>query len=63
MALPPPSTSFHSLLAKNSDREPNEAQLLTVVSHRIHSESKLKVTYTEVDQVRETNVVLLCRPF
>lgn len=62
-ALAPPSTGCHSLLAKNSDREPNEAQLLTVVAHRTHREPRLKVTYIEVDQVRETNAVLLCRPF
>ncbi len=55
--------TVHTLLAKNSDREPNEAQLLTVVPHRTHREPRLKTTYIEVDQVRETNAVLLCRPF
>jgi dipeptidase len=62
-ALAPTSTGAHTFLAKNSDREPNEAQLLTVVPHRTHSEPRLTTTYTEVDQVRETNAVLLCRPF
>ena len=62
-ALAPTSTDAHTLLAKNSDREPNEAQLLTVVPHRTHSELRLRTTYVEVDQVRETNAVLLCRPF
>jgi secernin len=62
-ALAPTSTDAHTLLAKNSDREPNEAQLLTVVPHRTHSELRLRTTYIEVDQVRETNAVLLCRPF
>jgi secernin len=61
--LAPTSTDFHSLLAKNSDREPNEAQLLTIVPRRTHTEQRLKTTYIEVDQVRETNAVLLCRPF
>jgi dipeptidase len=61
--LAPTSTDFHSLLAKNSDREPNEAQLLTVVPRRTHTEQRLKTTCIEVDQVRETNAVLLCRPF
>lgn len=62
-ALAPISTDAHTLLAKNSDREPNEAQLLTVVPHRTHSELRLRTTYIEVDQVRETNAILLCRPF
>jgi len=62
-ALAPTSTDAHTFLAKNSDREPNEAQLLTAVPHRTHSEPRLKTSYIEVDQVRETNAVLLCRPF
>jgi len=62
-ALAPTSTVAHAFLAKNSDREPNEAQSLTVVPHRTHSEPRLKTTYIEVDQARETNAVLLCRPF
>ena len=63
LTLAPMTLNGHTMLAKNSDREPNEAQLLTVVPHRTHSESRLKVTYIEVDQVRATNAVLLCRPF
>ncbi len=63
VALAPTTLNGHAILAKNSDREPNEAQLLTIVPHRAHSESRLKTTYIEVDQIRETNAVLLCRPF
>lgn len=62
-ALASPSTGAHTFLAKNSDREPNEAQLLTVVPHRTHSELRLTTTYIDVDQVQETNAILLCRPF
>jgi hypothetical protein len=62
-ALAPTSTDARTFLAKNSDREPNEAQLLTVVPHRTHSELRLRTTYIEVDQARETNAILLCRPF
>jgi secernin len=61
--LAPMTLNGHTLLAKNSDREPNEAQLLTVVPHKTHSELSLRTTYIEVDQVHETNAVLLCRPF
>lgn len=63
VALAPMTLDSHTILAKNSDREPNEAQLLTVIPHRTHSELRLRTTYIEVDQVRETNAVLLCRPF
>ncbi|MCX6085810.1 MAG: peptidase U34, partial [Caldiserica bacterium] len=62
-ALAPMTSNGHTLLAKNSDREPNEAQLLTAVPHETHAELSLRTTYIEVDQVRETNAVLLCRPF
>ena len=62
-ALAPMTLNGHTLLAKNSDREPNEAQLLTAVPHKTHGELSLRTTYIEVDQVRETNAVLLCRPF
>lgn len=52
------------ILAKNSDREPNEAQALTHV-RRAHHEagSTLRCTYVDIPQVSETNEVLLCRPF
>ena len=63
VALAPMTLNGHTMLAKNSDREPNEAQLLTVLPHRTHREPRLKTTYIDVDQVRETNAVLLCRPF
>ena len=63
VALAPMTLNGHTMLAKNSDREPNEAQLLTVVPHRTHTEQRLKTTYIDVDQVRETNAALLCRPF
>jgi dipeptidase len=52
------------LFAKNSDRDPNEAQLLDWQPHRRHaSGSKVRCTWIEVDQVDETCAVLLSRPF
>jgi dipeptidase len=52
------------ILAKNSDREPNEAQALTYVPRTRHDAgSKLKCTYIEIPQAAETFEVLLCRPF
>ena len=51
-------------LAKNSDREPNEAHTLTYVARTKHDEgSTLECTHVEIPQVAETNQVLLCRPF
>jgi len=52
------------ILAKNSDREPNEAQVLTYIPRAAHPPgATVKCTYIEVPQVPETYEVLLCRPF
>jgi dipeptidase len=52
------------LFGKNSDREPNEAQVLTFIPHQVHNgDARIQCTYIEIPQVRETNAVLLSRPF
>ncbi len=52
------------ILAKNSDRQPNEAQVLAHFPRASHTAGDtVKCTYIEVPQVAETYEVLLSKPF
>ena len=52
------------IFGKNSDREPNEAMALEFVAGSSHQPARrLRCTYVEIPQVRQTHDVLLCRPF
>ena len=52
------------LFAKNSDREPNEAHEMVIISRAHHQPGeKVKCTYIEIPQVEETYQVLLAKPF
>ena len=52
------------LFAKNSDRDPNEAQLLEWHPRRRHVRGdRVRCTWIDVPQVPETHAVLLSRPF
>ena len=55
----------HVLFAKNSDREPNEAQILLRIPHKKYDLSvspRLKTTYIEIEQADETNEIVISKP-
>ncbi len=61
-----PAATLHNemILAKNSDREPNEAQNITFVPAARHPRgSILRCTYIEIPQAEQTYACLLSRPF
>jgi dipeptidase len=52
------------IFGKNSDREPNEAQILEFHPPKEHPGiGKIRCTYLEIPQVKKTYAVLLSRPF
>lgn len=52
-----------TIFAKNSDRDPNEAQVLEFHPRSRRIEEKVKCTYVSVEQVDETYAVLISRPY
>ncbi|MFZ5573427.1 MAG: C69 family dipeptidase [Thermodesulfobacteriota bacterium] len=63
VALPPVTGDGAVIFGKNSDREPNEAQVLEFHPQREENPAVVRCTYVEIPQVRRTNAVLLSRPF
>ena len=45
----------YAIFAKNSDRSPNEPQVVEYFEAKVHSDKKVKTTYIEVDQLEKTN--------
>ena len=64
VALPTATADGSTILAKNSDREPNEAQAVCAYPRQsFPPNATLKCTYITIPQVRDTHAVLLSRPF
>ena len=64
LALQPVTEDGAVIFGKNSDREPNEAQVLEYRPAQFFSASEtVRCTYRVIPQVKETHAVLLCRPF
>jgi len=64
VAMPDATACRAVIFGKNSDREPNEAEELLVVPRGSHAaDSRLRTSYIEIPQVRETHAVLLARPY
>jgi len=54
--------STGAIFAKNSDRSPNEPQVLEWHAPRTHSDKTVHATYIEIEQSKETHGHLLSRP-
>lgn len=63
VALPSATRVGATIFAKNSDREPNEAQILEYVPRMEHDEDEVQCTYIKVASVKQTYAVLLSRPY
>jgi secernin len=64
VAAPSATEKNIMIFAKNSDREPNEAQNVTFYPAMDHDpDTMVKCTYIEIPQKEHTNAVILSRPF
>lgn len=64
VALGDATTDGSVILARNSDREPDEAHLVVRYPHAHHApDDEVRCTYITIPQAPETYEVLLCKPF
>ncbi len=63
VATPKATRGKVMLFAKNSDRDPNEAQVLELIPRQRHEEGEVKLTYVEFPQVGETYSIIISRPW
>ena len=57
------STTGYPILAKNSDREPNEAQHLLHIPRRFHAGSSVRATFVTLPHSELRHAVILSKPF
>lgn len=64
VALRDSTLNGNVIFGKNSDRDPNEAQLLVSIPAEDYPEgSRVKCTYIDIPQIRHTNQIFLSKPF
>lgn len=59
----PPAGQGPVLLGKNSDREPDEAQVMVRSPRALARGPRVQLTYIEIPQVETTHEILISRPF
>lgn len=61
----PPTASYtgNTLFAKNSDREPAEAQAIEYIPRQVQLTTTLQCTFISIPQVKETYACIISRPF
>jgi len=52
----------HKIFGKNSDRSPNEIQVLEYIEGYKPEEKLLKLTYLEIPQEKKVNSIIISRP-
>lgn len=63
VSLPDATADGSVILAKNSDREPNEAHELALIPAAEQPTDVLRATHIEIPQVPRTHAVLLAKPY
>jgi secernin len=63
IALPNSTRDKVVIFGKNSDREPNEAQVIEIIPHMKHEEEYVRLTNMVYPQARETYAILISRPW
>ena len=52
----------NKIFGKNSDRSPNEIQVVEFIKRHKNKNKKVKLSYIEIDEVEEVNSILISRP-
>ncbi|MEM1582038.1 MAG: C69 family dipeptidase [Candidatus Bathyarchaeia archaeon] len=63
VATPETTKNGCMIFAKNSDRDPNEAQILEYLPRMEHTEDKVRLTYVDFPQVKRTYAIAISRPW